>query len=367
MHEQHYFTLALSQVKNIGPVLGKLLIQKCGSAEAVFKEKQKNLLKINGVGTAITNALKNSIWFHKTEKELRYTGDHKITVLNYSDPLYPEQLKHCFDAPMILFYQGQIDGLQKRPISIVGTRQMTSYGKDFLDGFFVHLGAYDPTVVSGLAYGIDAHAHRLAINHQLKTVAVLAHGFKYMYPNTHAALAQKIAEGGGLLTEYWSDTPVAKENFIKRNRIIAGVSEATLVIESASKGGSLITAEFANSYNRDVFALPGRVGDIYSAGCNQLIKTNRAAVLSSVQDLCYLLNWDSTQRIENTSLRKDVVDSLKTSEQKIYTYLQQIKKQSLDLIASHCNYSVQKTAALLLNLELKDLIRPLPGKYYETK
>lgn len=367
MQEQHYFTMALTLVKNIGPVLGKSLIQNCGSAEAVFKEKSKNLLKIEGVGLSLIQSLQRTKVFQRVDREIRYILDNDIHVLAYGGSDYPELLKHCFDAPLVLFYKGTLNGLKTRPISIVGTRQMTAYGREFLNDFMAELVPYNPTVLSGLAYGADIHAHSLALENQLATIAVLGHGFDTMYPASHAPIAHKmIQKKGGLITEFWSGSPPLKENFIKRNRIVAGLSQATIVIESALRGGSLITADFANSNHRDVFALPGRVTDIFSAGCNQLIKTNRAAVLTSVKDLSYLLNWEITTERPSISVQKKMFTELDGSERRIYEYLLLEGKQPLDLIALHNKYPIHKTASILLNLELKTLIRPLPGKYYEA-
>lgn len=367
MTEQLYYTLALSRVKNVGPVLGKTLVEYCGSAEAAFKEKANILLKIPGVGIAITHSLNNSTLLKRTDKEISFIEKNQVKVLSYFDTNYPEQLKHCIDAPLILFYKGKIDPAAQRPISIVGTRQMTAYGREFLQNFMRNLIPYRPTIISGLAYGVDVHAHRLALENQLDTLAVLGHGFDHLYPRTHKEIAQKIIQNkGALITEFWSGTPPLKENFVMRNRIVAGMAQATLVIESANRGGSLITADFANNYHRDVFALPGRVTDAFSAGCNQLIKTNRAAVLSSVKDLCYLLNWVPKGKDLKKSRQKKMFVKLEIAEQQIYDYLLQEGKQSLDLIALHCNYPINKTTGVLLSLELKVLVRPLPGKYYEA-
>lgn len=366
MQKTPYFTMALTQVKHVGPVLGKKLIEYCGSAEAVFKEKKKNLLNIDGVGTHITTALESKDIFNRVDHELTFIEDKEVGVLSYFDKAYPERLKHCFDAPLILFQQGQIDLQHARQISIVGTRKMTAYGRSFLKNLFANFHLDTPTVISGLAYGVDVYAHRQALEHKLQTVAVLGHGLDRIYPVAHRHIAEQMKAHGGLLTEFWSGTPPDKQNFVRRNRIVAGLSQATLVIESALKGGSLITADFANSYNRDVFALPGRVTDAYSAGCNHLIKTNRAVVLSSVNDLRYLLNWDAVTPTQNKVTQFELFKELPEPEQKIYQYLRNEGQQQLDIIALHCNFPIHKTMSLLLNLELNNLLRRLPGKFYEV-
>ena len=330
-----------------------------------LKEKKSNLLKIEGVGTSTINALNNTSVFSRTENEIAYLDKKAIEAISFYDNHYPERLKQCFDAPLMLFKKGRIDFKNKYIISIVGTRKITAYGRDFLKNLFNDIKEYNPIIVSGLAYGIDIYAHQLAIEHKLQTIAVLAHGLDRVYPAIHKKEAQKMQEHGGLLTDFWSGSKPDRENFVKRNRIVAGLSQATLVIESAEKGGSLITADIANSYNRDVFALPGRVTDAYSTGCNNLIKTNRASVLTSAKDLAYILNWQKEETLQK-AVQKQLFIDLTKEEQNIYDYLLKEGKQQLDIIALHCNFPIHKTAALLLNLELKSVTRPLPGKFFEV-
>jgi DNA processing protein len=242
---------------------------------------------------------------------------------------------------------------------------MTNYGKSFLQEFMADIKPYDPLIISGLAYGVDIFAHKLAIMHNLQTVAVLAHGLDTVYPKAHQKYIQQLQENGGVISDFWSKTNPDRENFIKRNRIVAGISEATIVIESAKKGGSLITADIANSYNRDVFAVPGRSKDIFSQGCNDLIKQNKAALLTSVKDLEYFLNWD-IRNVSPKTIQKKLFVELSGIENVIYEYLQQNGKQNLDLIALHCQIPIFKTAPILLDLELKGAVRPLPGKMFEA-
>tara|TARA_R110002073_G_scaffold279026_1_gene442961 strand:- start:219776 stop:220903 length:1128 start_codon:yes stop_codon:yes gene_type:complete len=364
--DELFHLLALLKVEGIGDVNAKKLISKCGSSTAVFKEKKSNLLKISGVGKAIINKLADESIFNSTQNELVFIEKNKIKVIAYYDTVYPTRLKHCYDAPLVLFEKGTVNLEQQKIISIVGTRQMTSYGKKVLENLFESLTPYSPVIVSGLAYGVDIYAHQLAIKYDFQTVGVLAHGLDRVYPAVHKKDAIKMQENGGLLTEFWSGSRPDRENFVKRNRIVAGLSQATLLIESAEKGGSLITADIANSYNRDVFAVPGRVSDKYSAGCNNLIKTNRASVFTSVKDLVYILNWEKEESIGNTAIQKQLFIDLTDQEKTIYDYLLKEGKQQLDIIALHCNFPIHKTASILLNLELKSLTRPLPGKLFEA-
>ena len=365
-HEKYYHLLALTRASHVGDVLAKILIRHCGSAEAVFKEPRKNLLKIEGVGPSLVAALANQSLFNRTENELRFIDENAIEMVSFYDNHYPDNLKECFDAPLILFKKGRVNLNHQRIISIVGTRQITGYGKDFLLGFIKDLKAYDPLIVSGLAYGVDIMAHQQALKHTIQTVGVLAHGLDRIYPFVHHKEARKMQENGGLLTDFWSGTNPDRENFVKRNRIVAGLSQATLVIESADKGGSLITADIANSYNRDVFALPGRVSDAFSTGCNNLIKTNRASLLTSAKDLAYILNWKASDEDRYQPVQRKLLLDMPSDQQKIYNYLIQEGKQQLDLIALHCNFPIHKTARALLTLELNSAIRPLPGKYFEA-
>ncbi|MCL4134113.1 UNVERIFIED_CONTAM: hypothetical protein GTU68_033246 [Idotea baltica] len=252
-----------------------------------------------------------------------------------------------------------------KTISIVGTRQMTSYGKSVLEDLILKLKVYNPIIISGLAYGVDIHAHKLALEHNLQTIGVLAHGLDRIYPSLHKKYADNMLNNGGLITDFWSGTKPERENFVKRNRIVAGLSQATIVIESAEKGGSLITADIANSYNRDVFAVPGRISDAYSRGCNQLIKTNKAATLTSAKDIAYILGWEKEDE-KKKAIQQQLFIELNDTEKQVYNYLLKEGKQQLDVIALHCNLPIFKIATLLLTLEIKGVIRPLPGKIFEA-
>ena len=363
--EEFLHILALLNADGIGDVMAKKLISHFGNAVGIFAAKKQQLLKISGVGTSMINALTNKNIFTKAEQEIEFINSNNIEYFYFKNDDYPPYLNHCYDAPILLFKKGNINLQNQKIISVVGTRQMTNYGKSMLDELFEGLKVYNPVIVSGLAYGVDIYAHRLALKHNLQTVAVLAHGLDRIYPAVHKNIAKDLLKNGGMLTDFWSNTNPDRENFVKRNRIVAGLSQATIVIESAEKGGSLITADIANSYNRDVFAVPGRITDTYSKGCNQFIKTNRAAMLSSAKDLAYILNWEKDIQDKKT-IQKQLFIELSDAEKYIYNYLLKEGKQQIDMIGLHCNLPTFKAASLLMNLELKGVVKPLPGKIFEA-
>jgi DNA processing protein len=360
------YALALQRVPNIGDVIAKKLLSACNnSPKQVFEAHKKKLLEIDGIGTYTLKELHNPEHLREAEEELTYIVNNAIDFAFYTDAHYPERLKHCIDGPILLFYNGNIDFKKPRFISIVGTRQISSYGKVFCEQFIEELALLQPTIVSGFAYGVDIMSQKLAAKHGLQTIGCLAHGLNQIYPKTHAKYAKQVLENGGFVTDFWSNSKPDRENFLKRNRIIAGLSEATIVIESAEKGGSLVTASIANSYNREVFAVPGRANDKYSVGCNNLIKKQQAFMLTSAADLVYMLNWKLEEE-NKTVVQKQLFVELDDVEQKVYTYLQKNGKQLLDVIAMECNIPVHKVATLLLSMELKGVIRPLPGKLFEA-
>jgi len=365
MSEQDlFYLLALLRVEGVGDIMAKKLLANFGSAEEIFKTKANQIAAIDGVGSVLLKNLKDKTVFEKANQELEFINKNNIKVSFFKDENYPERLKHCIDAPVLIFSAGNINLDNKRIISIVGTRQITSYGIEFCKKLIEDLSPLDPIIVSGFAYGVDIVAHQLAMENNLQTIGVLAHGLNQIYPKSHKKYMAKMEQNGGFITEFWSSTNPDKENFVRRNRIVAGMSEATIVIESADRGGSLITANLANDYNRDVFAVPGRVTDKYSQGCNQLIKTQKANVLTTAADLVYMLNWD----IENKSkpIQKQLFVDLESDEQKIYDYLLKNGKELLDIIALQCEFPIYKISGMLLNMELKGVIRPLPGKLFEA-
>ena len=359
--------LALLRIDGVGDIVAKKLINHCGSAANVFTAKANFLKGIDGIGSVLIQNLKDKTAFAKAEEELKYIQENDITVLFYKDENYPDRLKHCIDGPVLLFSSGNINWNTRKVISIVGTRQITSYGTEFCKKLIEDLAPLNPIIVSGFAYGVDIVAHQAAMDNNLQTIGVLAHGLNQIYPKTHKKYVAKMEQNGGFLTEFWSTSSPEKENFVKRNRIVAGISEATIVIESAEKGGSLITAIIANDYNRDVFAVPGRTSDKLSQGCNNLIKTQRAHLLHSAADVLYILNWEiESQKQNDKVIQKQLFISLDDDEQKIYDYLQKNGKQVLDEIALDCDFPVYRISSILLNMELKGVIRPLPGKLFEA-
>ena len=360
-----YFTLALLQVEGVGDIVAKKLINHCGSAEKVFDTKKNKLLSIDGIGEILLKNLSDKSVFKLAQQEIDFVEQEKIAFHSFLDDKYPERLKHCIDGPPIIFSSGNIDLRAKRIISIVGTRKITSYGTEFCKKLIEDLAPLNPVIVSGFAYGVDIMAHQVAMEHNLQTIGVLAHGLNQVYPKTHKKYISRMEQNGGFLTEFWSTSNPEKENFVKRNRIVAGMSEATIVIESADRGGSLITATLANDYNRDVFAVPGRITDKYSQGCNNLIKTQRAHLLSSAADLVYILNWELENKKTKT-IQKQLFVSLELEEQKVYDYLVQKGKELMDIIALECEFPIYQLSSILLNLELKGVVRPLPGKLFEA-
>jgi DNA processing protein len=355
--------LALTFVPGIGDVLAKNLISYCGSAEEIFKTSKHKLLQIPGIGPKMAVGILNPQCFKRAEVELQFIEKNKIQLVFYTDAAYPKRLKGCIDSPVLLFYKGQADLNRQRIISIVGTRHATAYGKNLCEELVDHLKNYDVTVVSGLAYGIDICAHKACVKQQLPTVGILAHGLDRIYPSQHKIIAEKMLDCGGLLTEFHSQTNPDRENFPKRNRIIAGMADATIVVEASIKGGALITAEIANSYNRDVFTFPGRVGDEFSEGCNFLIRFNKAGLLTSYADLAEQLGWLDTK----IAVKKQQLlfpPDLTKDEKQIFDVLRLCEQIGVDDLSIKTNLSVSILAMNLLNLEMQGLVRSMPGKSY---
>jgi DNA processing protein len=365
MNEQELFSLlALQKVELVGDVVAKKLLNHFESASDIFQAKANKLTSIDGIGSVLIKNLKDKSVFNKAEAELKFIQENEIDVHYFKEKSYPEKLKHCFDAPILMFSVGKINVQQSRIISIVGTRQVTSHGAEFCRNLIAEIAPLNPIIVSGFAYGVDIVAHQSAMEHNLQTIGVLAHGLNQIYPASHRKYCKKMEANGGFMTEFWSSSNPEKENFVKRNRIVAGMSEATIVIESAERGGSLITAMLANDYNRDVFAVPGRITDKFSLGCNNLIKTQKANLLTSAADLIYVLNWDIKESTKG--VQKQLFVDLLADEQIVYDYLLQKGKELMDTIALDCGFPIYILSGMLLNMELKGVIRPLPGKLFEA-
>ncbi len=357
--------LRLQNVPKIGDITAKKLIAHCGSAEAVFLDKLQHLKKIEGIGSFVLRGLHDREHLEAAEAEMVFIRENDIACSYFMDADYPLYLKHCLDGPILLFKKGHIDLEGHRIISIVGTRNVTSYGMSFCEEFLEQLAPLNPIIVSGYAYGIDICAHKTAIKHGLQTIGCLAHGLNQTYPQSHVKYNRDMEKNGGFITDFWSSSKPDRENFLRRNRIIAGMSEATVVIESAEKGGSLVTADIAHSYNRDVFAVPGRAHDTYSLGCNNLIKQQKAHMLTSAADLIYMLGWD-LELPKMKSVQKELFVALDGFEKLIYGYLQKKGKQQLDSISLECELPIYRVSSSLLNMEMKGVIRPLPGKLFEV-
>jgi len=358
------YTLALQKAVKIGDITAKKLIQHCGSPEAIFKEKVAVLQSINGIGSFISNSIQDDSLLKAAEKELNYLQKNNIKHWYFQEEDYPERLKNCIDGPILLFYSGNINLNKQKTISVVGTRNVTNSGKSLCEKIIEELSILNPVIISGFAYGTDITAHKAAIKNNLQTIGCLAHGLNQIYPKIHKKHIYDVENNGGFVTEFWSSSNPDRENFIKRNRIIAGLSEATLVIESAEKGGSLITADIANSYNREVFATPGRPDDKLSIGTNNLIKLHKAQLVTSAADIIYMLNWQT----ENNSIKPiqpQLFIELNETEKKIVTFLKEKDKVTLDTISISCQLPIYSISSTLLNLELKGIIRPHPGKQFE--
>lgn len=359
------YQLALTLIPSIGDVLAKKLVAYCGGVEAVFKQKKDALEKIPGIGNVLAKSIISSDPLTRAEKEIKFIEKHKVQPLFYLDTAYPSRLKHCSDSPVMLYYKGTDTLNSKRVIAVVGTRNATEYGRLQCEKLVEELKTFDVLVVSGLAYGIDICAHKACVKQEVATIGVLAHGLDRLYPEVHAATAKKMIEHGGLLTEFMSETNPDKENFPKRNRIVAGMSDATIVIESKADGGSLITADIANSYNRDVFAFPGRVGDITSEGCNNLIKTNKAALIQSAADVLHIMGWEITKVDKKQTVQKQLFIELSPDEEKLVGVLKEKHSINIDDLCFASKLSMSKVSAILLSLEFSGVVRSLPGKMYK--
>jgi len=367
MDENLLYKIALSIIPGIGGILARNVIAYVGSVEGVFKESLKSLQKIPGIGEINAHRIKDKDIFKNAEKELRFIEKNEIEVLFYTDKIFPRRLKTCADSPVLLYTKGNLNLNEQRIVSIVGTRNATNYGKQVCDELIQKFSErnYKVLIVSGLAYGIDIQAHKSALKYNLPTAGVIAHGLDKIYPSLHAETAKKMQEDGGLVTDFPSGTKIDPSNFIRRNRIIAGLADATIVVESAQKGGALITAEIASSYNRDVFAFPGRSGDVYSKGCNQLIRNSGANLIEGIDDLEFFMGWEKTSK--NKAVQSSLFVELTPDEEKIVTLLRENGELFIDQISSELTLQVSRVSAMLLTLEFKNVLVAMPGKMYKLK
>ena len=360
------YQLALTEVPNIGWVHAKILAQQFGSAENIFKAKQQLLEKIEGIGEIRARSIKAFTNFSEGEDEIKFIEKYKIKPLFLTDENYPKRLLNCYDSPTLLFYKGDADLNASKVVAIIGTRNHTEYGKHQTDKLIKELTSQNILVVSGMAFGIDAIAHKAAIKNELTTIGVLGHGLDQIYPPEHSNLAKEmLKQGGGLLTEFRSNTKPDKHNFPTRNRIVAGMSDATVVIETGEKGGSMITAELANGYNKDVFALPGRVTDNKSAGCNFLIRNNKAMLLTDAEELIEVMGWEEKSQKSKVKSQKELFIELTKDEKIIIDILKEKDLIHIDELNLKSGLSNSSMAAAILNLELQGVVATLPGKLYK--
>lgn len=376
--EELRYTLALVSIKGIGSMKARHLIEALGSAESVMKCDTRTLLHAGSIGELVMNG-RNQGALEKADQELQFISDHHIKVLKYGEEGYPKRLQECPDAPTLLFYLGDANLDSKHIVSIIGTRACTQYGRDNVDRFVydLHQALPDTIIVSGLAIGVDIAGHRAALQHGLKTVGVVAHGLDRIYPANHRSEArQMIEQGGGIITEYLSGTEPIAGNFLARNRIIAGLSDAILVAESREKGGSLVTANIGFDYNRDIFAFPGRIGDDRSKGCNNLIRRNKASLITCAQDLIELMDWDADTKPKQLTIDfgdsdynegNGTTEMLDATARRIMNALQQYGDMRSCQICERTGEEALVVTEKLFDLEMAGLIRSMPGGVYRLK
>ncbi len=359
------YQIALTQIEGVGVALARNLMQIVGDEEQIFKESARNLEKIQGISYRLINEIKNKQVLSNADEELKFVLKNNLKLLFFTSPEYPERLTQCIDAPILLYVKGNSNLNYKKIVSIVGTRNATSQGAEACNQFVKDLSSKfsDLLIVSGLAYGVDVCAHRAALDNNVPTVAVLAHGLDRIYPATHRKTAIDMLGKGALITEFPSKTKPEKFNFVRRNRIVAGLSDALVVIESADRGGSLITAEIANSYYREVFALPGRVTDPSSVGCNRLISTNRAILMQDVKGFIDHMGWDETAKPQPK--QKELFLQLTEAEEKVFNALNTNESVHVNMLAIELNVPVSELFFTLLELEMKNVVKPLPGGVYK--
>ena len=370
MNKEILYTMALTRVPRLNVLTQRYLYDTLGSATAVYENRHRLKEVIPDATPTLceTLALMDEV-LPRAEQELAWDEEKHIRPLCMNDAAYPARLRECTDAPLVLYYLGSADLNKLHIINMVGTRQCTEYGKDLCRHFIAELASLvpDTLIVSGLAYGVDIQAHRNALQNGMGTVGVLAHGLDQIYPRLHRQTAMEMLPKGGLLTEYMSETTPEKMNFVARNRIVAGIAEATVVVESASKGGSLITARLAGEYNREVFAFPGRVGDEYSAGCNLLISQNKAQLITSAQDMVDLLGWTTLANEEThrkQPVQRELFIELTDEEQRVVSVLKGIEGKTMNQLIQEVGISFGQLSALLLGMEMRGIVKQMVGGMY---
>ena len=367
MTDEQIYASALTRIPGIGNIALCNLVKQAGSATAIFQHRKELSQLVPGVSDKLIKALDCPEAFKRAEEELVFAEKNQIQCLTFNDKDYPDRLRECDDAPIVLYYRGNTELNSLRVISIVGTRHATPYGLDLCNAFIRQLSEICPDILitSGLAYGIDIQAHRAALQYNFPTVGVLAHGLDRIYPSAHRKTAIAMLDQGGLLTEFMSGTNPDKQNFVKRNRIVAGMSDATIVIESASKGGALITAELAESYHKDCFAFPGRTTDTYSAGCNDLIKNNRASLILSAEDFVQAMGWDYQTKAKECNIQRELFPDLSEEEKSIIQILENNNEGlQINSLVVESNIPINRMSAILFELEMKGVIRVMAGGIY---
>lgn len=360
------YQMSLTLIEGIGDVNAKNLLAYCGSSKEVFKQKKSHLLKIPGIGEYLANSIVNSkAVLKKAETEIKFIQKFKITPLFFTDENYPVRLKYCSDSPVMLYYKGNADLNKEKIIGVVGTRKPSDYGKEKTRELVADLKSSNAIIISGLAYGIDIWAHKTALDNGLETVGVLAHGLDRVYPQIHDKIARKMLEQGGLLTDFMSGTNPDAVNFPKRNRIVAGLCDALVVVESKRQGGSLITATIAGSYNKDVFAFPGKANDPLAEGCNGLIKRNKASLIENAEDLLYAMQWEEKENKKNSPKQTALLLNLSEEEKLILTLFDAKSEIHIDELGHLAQLPISKLAGLLLQMEFSNIIKSKPGKMYE--
>ena len=368
MQDEQIYTLALTRIYGLGLVGACNLIREMGTAGDIFRYRKELPERIPGVSEKLVKALDCPEAFKRAEEELLFAERNNIRCITFNDEQYPSRLRECEDAPLALFYRGNASLNALRVVSVVGTRHATPYGEEICRNFMEELAEVcpDTLVVSGLAYGIDIHAHRAALQHKLPTVGVLAHGLDRIYPSAHRETAVKMMDNGGLLTEFMSGTNPDRQNFVKRNRIVAGMCDAVVVVESAAKGGALITAELAESYHRDCFAFPGKVTDTYSAGCNQLIRNNRASLIVSGEDFIQSMGWDQTHSNKPKHVQRQLFPDLNEEEMKIVEAIRKADSgMQINTLVIETDIPIHRISTLLFELEMKGVVQPMAGGIYK--
>lgn len=362
MNNDLLYKIAITKVPKVGPITAKNIVSYCGGAQAVFEASPKELMKIPGVGRTLVENIRNHKVLEEAKKELDFVSKNKVQCLFYTDNKYPSRLKHFNDSPAILYFKGNADLNQQRIVSIIGTRTPSPHGKAICEEIVAELEKYNVLIVSGLAYGVDVTAHRKSVSLDIPTIGVLGHGLSMIYPPEHKDVSEKMMKKGGVLTEFTHRKGPDREHFPMRNRIVAGMCDALIVVETKEKGGSMITAELANGYNKDVFAIPGRARDKKFGGGNWLIKNHKAQLIESAEDMVGIMRWEQFEK--NKNIQKQLFVELSEKEQGIVDILRNENEMAIDRLSYISKLTSSEISSLLLELEFKGMIKTLPGKRY---